>query len=136
MAIIFISYHYTNLGAKLYKIMEALMPFSRSLKSYLNYLSEYFLVVALTGVRQVWKSTLIKEFPFKRRKQYVVLDYPVLSLLASERFLFVFWNHQALEGFDCFLAELSSGSGRLEFLSCFLSFIYFFCEFVWNRLYL
>ena len=59
------------------------MPFNRSSKSYLNYLSEHFPAVVITGARQVGKSTLVKEFALQKGGiQYVTLDYPVLRQLA------------------------------------------------------
>lgn len=42
------------------------MPFNRSSKSYLTYLSEHFPAVVITGARQVGKSTLVKEFALQK----------------------------------------------------------------------
>lgn len=59
------------------------MPYERSAKSYLKYLSEHFPAVVITGARQVGKSTLVKEFTGEKGGiQYVTLDYPVLRQLA------------------------------------------------------
>ena len=60
-----------------------MIPFNRSSKSYLNYLSDHFPAVVITGARQVGKSTLVKEFALQKGEiQYVTLDYPVLRQLA------------------------------------------------------
>ena len=60
-----------------------MIPFNRSSKSYLNYLSDHFPAVVITGARQVGKSTLVKEFALQKGGiQYVTLDYPVLRQLA------------------------------------------------------
>ena len=59
------------------------MPYKRTGKAHLKYLSQHFPAVVVTGARQVGKSTLIKEFAKEKGGlEYVTLDYPALRNLA------------------------------------------------------
>lgn len=64
-------------------IKEGTMSLKRTSEAYLEYLSNHFPCVVVTGARQTGKTTLVKEFSKSLKNvQYVTLDYPALRNLA------------------------------------------------------